>query len=362
MSGTRSLLASRATRTTSWGGVEVPEFFEDAASERAAVVSGIGVHDATALGVVTVRGPDARDFLHRLTTSDVRGLLPGQGDHAVFVSSKGRILFHTVVLAVGDRLLLIHRAPGTAELLAWLDRYHFAEDLEFEDAGDRFRALLVFGEEAREVATRVAGVDLRGRGLLVPASATSGWGEIVAATWWSLGGHPAVLLLVPEAAVEAAFDDLLAAGAVAVGQTAFESLRIASGLPEPFHELTEERNPLEAGLRSAVCFTKGCYVGQEVIARLNTYDKVSRRLVHLRLAGGEPARPGDELLHEGRAVGTISSVDASPDVEACAALGFVKRAHARSGARLDRHSAGRSLEGVAVVGEPVELPGPRAAP
>jgi folate-binding protein YgfZ len=114
-------------------------------------------------------------------------------------------------------------------------------------------------------------------------------------------------------------------GGGAIDAEVVEAWRILSGLPAPGHELTDEHNPLEAGLRDAVSFTKGCYVGQEVVARLNTYDKVSRILVRLELPPGAPVpAPGAAVLRDGRSVGAVTSAIRPAGRRSPVALAYVK--------------------------------------
>jgi folate-binding protein YgfZ len=133
-----------------------------------------------------------------------------------------------------------------------------------------------------------------------------------------------------------------------VGPEAVEAWRILRGLPSAGHELTEEHNPLEAGLWDSVNFDKGCYVGQEVVARLRTYDKVSRAIVGLELpAAGELPEPGAKLLDGDRAVGELTSAAALPGTERRIGLAYVKKRDLREAMEL---GVG---DGVATV---VELP------
>ncbi|MFQ5873180.1 MAG: YgfZ/GcvT domain-containing protein, partial [Dehalococcoidia bacterium] len=119
-----------------------------------------------------------------------------------------------------------------------------------------------------------------------------------------------------------------------MGTDAYDVLRIEAGVPIYGAELSEDVNPLEAGLRSSISFTKGCYVGQEVVARLNTYQKVKRHLVKLRFYDGTAPHPGTPLELDGKEVGTLTSVAVLPGDVRAFALGYVRKAHAQPGVKL----------------------------
>jgi folate-binding protein YgfZ len=143
-------------------------------------------------------------------------------------------------------------------------------------------------------------------------------------------------------------------GGSPTGDAVVEACRILRGLPSAGHELTEDHNPLEAGLWDAVSFDKGCYVGQEVIARLRTYDKVARALVGLELPpGSDPPLPGTRLFLDGREVGELTSAAAVPGRRGPVGLGYVKRKEL--GPALELRVGGSEAERVARV---VELPFP----
>ena len=119
-----------------------------------------------------------------------------------------------------------------------------------------------------------------------------------------------------------------------MGATAMDAARVNFGVPEYGPEMGEPYNPLEAGLIGSIDFAKGCYIGQEVIARLDTYKKVQKYLVSLRFADASVS-PGDELLQEGVKVGEVTSVAPEPSDGSLMGLGYVKTAAATPGARLD---------------------------
>ena len=146
-------------------------------------------------------------------------------------------------------------------------------------------------------------------------------------------------VIAPSGGVEAVSSALVGAGVMEMDVEAYEVFRVGAGVPVYGRELGEEVNPLEAGLWEAVSFTKGCYVGQEVVARLNTYEKVKRYLVKLSFEEGEMPETGATLTVEGKEAGKITSVAPTAVSGRRAALGYVRKKYAEPGARLVAETA-----------------------
>ena len=147
---------------------------------------------------------------------------------------------------------------------------------------------------------------------------------------------------------------LLRAGATPIGADAYEALRVAQAAPAYGQEMGQPYNPLETGLIGAIDFAKGCYIGQEVIARLDTYEKVQKHLVTLQFSEDARVSQGDSLAAEGRAVGLVTSVSPLTG-DGLVGLGYVRKAHANPGCRLDLQAP---AEGWAEVGSLSQLFGP----
>jgi len=291
-----------------------------------AAIGRAALADRSELGRLIGTGPDLLGLLHRLSTGDVSGLQPGEGRATVLTSAKGRIVEWLSVHHLGEGGVLLVAGPhAAARVLSHLKKYTFAERTELADVTEDTFAFALVGPRWPESAIAAALPALAPYG--VATSAVAGARVHAART----NGFDADGLLVvgrrdDAGAVRAA---LLAAVASveggAIDAAGFEAWRITRGLPAPGHELTEEHNPLEAGLLDAISFTKGCYVGQEVVARLNTYDRVSRKLVRLTLPAGVPApAAGAVVSHAGSPIGVITSAIVPPGETASVALAYVK--------------------------------------
>ncbi len=288
--------------------------------------------DRSDLGRLLVSGKDALDLLHRLTTQDVRSLGPGQGTAAAFVTAKGRLIDWVTLHSLEDRLLCL-TGPGRSIAVAdYIDRYTFREEVKVENADRSHGTLGLFGARARERVARLFGESAAERPLHHPVQVRLAGAEAVLARTFPLAGD-GYHLTAPAGALPALRAAILerSTGLIEADQACLEILRIEAGLPAAGRELTEDYNPWEARLNDAISLNKGCYVGQEVVARLNTYKKVSKYLVRLRIESGVPA-PGARLVGQGdEAIGTLTSAAAVPGEDRVLGLGYVRDEEAADG-------------------------------
>ena len=291
------------------------------------------VADVSDRGLLRMVGEDALDLLHRLSTQDLLALQPGEGAATVLTTSKGRILDVIVVQRRADSLRL-HVSPGNQpRVLEWLDTYTILEDSEASDATAEHGQLLVFGPAVGEIVGAAASDPaLEGLGLFHHREARLAAAEVTITRAEAPAGG-GFHVATPASEMAAARQALIDAGAVPVDPDTLEVLRVEAGLPAFGSELDERWNPHEAGLERHISYTKGCYIGQEVIARLDAYDKVQRELRGLRALGGVVPPVGSKLLADGKDAGAVTSGIDSPDFGPIA-LAYVRRAHAEPGARL----------------------------
>lgn len=286
-------------------------------------------------GVIRGTGGDRLDLLHRLSTGDIGGLKEGEEGVTILTSDKGRVLEVLRVIELGDHALLLLQGTDVEAIRTWLDKYTIMDDFTTEDATDRYAVFGVYGEGAKPLLENLLGMGLPDSGKSLRLSAFGG--EVTAIRDVRLSGGGSFTLIASADAAEGLADGLKEAGCTEIGEPARQALRISVGQPEMGTELTPEYNPLEAGLVSYISFTKGCYIGQEVIARLDTYDKVKRRLIGIRLA--EPADgtipAGGELTVrepvEDVAVGIVTSLTRLPGEEGLIGLCYIRSAYASPG-------------------------------
>jgi tRNA-modifying protein YgfZ len=338
-------LVRLGAKLAAYGEHELPESFAGPAEELRALGERWAFFDQSHFGRLELRGEDRAAFLHNLTTNDVRGLTAGEGNLAVVPNVKGRIVDLASVHCLPQALLVVTQPASRAAVLKHLDFYHFMEDVEIEDLTERTALVAVAGPESEMRLGSLAGPSLAA-GLRPHAHVlTELAGHDVRVIRHDRFGHRGFRLWCQREAAPAVLGALVGAGAAPVGETALERMRLAAGEPAFGPELNEERNPLEAGLYSAVSFTKGCYLGQEVVARLDTYKKVARFLTHVRLPSeAEPLLCGrPRLFLRETEVGWLTSWAPAPEGDGFWALGYTSRRCQDAGLTLEAQVPVRAL-------------------
>jgi folate-binding protein YgfZ len=260
-----------------------------------------GLVDASERGKLALTGSDRKTFLQGQVTNDVEALERGRGCYAAFLTHKGKMLGDLRILDLGDELLLDTERSTLQELFNMIRRYKLASDVELHKRTLQLGLLRLIGPDARRVA---------GAGQLGTDEHDNAHGEIADTAVVLVATDVGVDVFCPAESTEAVRAALEAAGAVPVEEQAAEALRIERGRPRYGLDLDETVIPQEAGLNErAVSFTKGCYIGQETVARLFYRGKPNRHLRGLRLSA--PAASGDVLRRGEKEVGRVGSVAVS---------------------------------------------------
>ena len=272
-------------------------------SDYRAITEACGLLDRSERGKLALTGAGAAEFLQGQVTNDVQGLEPGQGCYAAFLTPKGKMLGDLRILDAGDELLLDTERVALQELFNMIRRFRVGYDVEVHKRTLERGLLSLIGPHALALA---GDVDLPADEHAHRAT------ELAGVPLRAIRTDVGVDLLVEDAGavadVSAALRD---AGAVPVAEAAAECLRVERGRPRYGIDLDDTVIPQEAGLNPrAVSFTKGCYVGQETVARLHYRGRPNRSLRGLALSA--PARVGDALTLGERAVGRLGSVAVSP--------------------------------------------------
>jgi len=310
--------------------MEAARDYGDSMAEYRALRETAAVLDLSFRGRLCVLGADRQQFLNGQVTNNVKDLKTGAGCYAALVTAKGRMESDLNIYGLENELLLDFEPGLSAKVQARLEKYVIAEDAQVVDVAPHYGLLSVQGPRADAVLEGTFPVRPQKPFNVVRIEDASP-GEVYLANQPRIGttGYD---LFVPLAQLRSAADKLLtvvqANGGRPCGWTALETARIEAGLPRFGVDMDGTNLPPEAGLDDrAVSYSKGCYIGQEVIARIRTYGQVAKSLRGLRLPAGLPALPlrGDKLFFNGKEAGYVTSSVASPALRANIALAYVRR-------------------------------------
>lgn len=284
-----------------------------------AIQQGVAVCDRSHWGRLQFTDRDRQTFLHNQSTNDLQSLKPGEGCDTLFVTSTARTIDLATAYVLDDAVIVVVSPNRREYLLQWLDRYiFFGDKVQLTDITDQTALFSLIGANSPTILNQLnveptvttyaqhQTVDLAGQAVRIAVGsglATAGYTLIVAAD-----GAAAV------------WQALVETGAVPIGDRTWEQLRIQQGRPTPDHELTEDYNAVEACLWQAISLSKGCYIGQETIARLDTYQGVKQQIWGIQLTG--LAAPGTPITINGDKVGILTSITPTPD--AAFGLGYVR--------------------------------------
>ena len=313
------------------------------AAELRAMHEGAALVDLSVRDTLRVTGPDRVSFLHGMVTNDVSGMPVGGVRYAALLTAKGAMVADARVLRREDDLLILLEPGLGPPVLAHLEKYLISEDASLADVSADFGQLALIGPRAWALARTVfglPGVEPPAAEFLVGGMEQSGVLVLPSALL-----VPGVDLLIHRADLETVFDALLdqgdEAGLRPAGWEALEARRIEQGVPRYGADMDERTIPLEANLERAIHYQKGCYIGQEVIARATFRGHVNRKLVGLTLSCDAPPRA--ELVQGDRKVGWLTSVVQLPGLTKPIALGYVHRAAAEPGTELKLPNDGRAI-------------------
>ncbi|MEO1093356.1 MAG: folate-binding protein [Cyanobacteria bacterium J06638_28] len=300
--------------------VSVPITYGNNEQAWQAASTGVALCDRSHWGRLRVTDADRLRFLHNQTTNQIQLLQPGQGCDTVFVNSTGRTLDLATAYVQAEAVLLLI-SPGQATPLSqWMDRYiFFADKVHITDVTDATVTFTLLGPESAALLKQLGFEDLTEAPHASHQTVAIQGVETLVAVGGGLS-TPGFTLIAASDQGAALWQILVSAGSVPMGEQVWQQLRIEQGRPAPGTELTDAYNPLEAGLWHTISFDKGCYIGQETIARLNTYQGVKQQLWGLQLSTAVVA--GTPLLLEGEKVGVLTSWVETP--EGPKGLGYIR--------------------------------------
>lgn len=267
-------------------------------------------------GLLQLKGEDRIRFLHNQTTNNIQLLKSGQNCNTVFVNSTGRTLDLATAYLLEEAIWIKVSANRRQFLFNWMDRFLFPMDkVDLTDISEQYVLVNLLGKQSEDFLQKL--------GFTLPEANHQSLVKFNDISFYIAPGNelnlPGYTLIIPRDQLTI-FEELLRSqGITQISDRVWEHLRITQGRPMPEQELTEDYNPLEAGLWKAISFEKGCYIGQETIARLNTYKGVKQRLWGIKLT--ESVEVGTLIMLEGEKVGILTSFT---DLDSPFGLGYVR--------------------------------------
>ena len=305
----------------------IPTDYGDPHNEVLALTASTVLVDRSNVGRLSFKGEGSLELINRLSTNKLEEIPIGEGVPTVLTTPKGRVVDFLLLGSQPDRLICL-TSPGQQQtVLDWIDFYTFGEDVQMEDISEITSHFTICGPNPESVLSSLGIIGSHISPYQLQTVEFDGFPIIV---WRTISsGADSFEFIAPRELAPRLWDFLKNSGSVPVGSAAWETLRIANGVPVYAAEFGDHTNPLESRLRGAISFSKGCYIGQEVVARLDTYKKVRRYLMLVKLPCS--AKTGDKLEVEGQIIGLLTSVAIYPIDHQYWALGFIDARFAVSG-------------------------------
>ena len=326
-------LANSGARMGEYSGVETAISFGDVRREFGELTSGCAIYDLGWRAKVMVAGNDRVRWMNGMVSNNIKNLQVNGGNYNFVLNPQGRILGDLYAYNRGEYLLIDTERSQLDSLLTQLRRYIIMDKVELIDRSSELSAIGVQGPKATEIL-RKAGI--HDPGLEPMQLADSTWnGVTITLTRMASDEFATYETWANGETLSQLWKALLHAGAVPVGSEVLEKFRVMIAFPKYGTDIRDRDLPQETGQNHALNFTKGCYIGQEIVERIRSRGNVHRAFTKFRLEGDLPAI-GSKLQAEGKDVGEITSVARVPTEagEEMLALGYVRREAVESGAKI----------------------------
>jgi tRNA-modifying protein YgfZ len=305
----------------------VPANYGNVVNELDALYNTLGLLDRSYLGKILVKGTDSLDLLNRISTNDLQYLSIGTVCDTIFITPKGRLIDYCRIINLGkDEYILICSFIKTNHLLEWINRFIILEDVEVSDVSDDYIWITFWGSQSQKFLNKYSNTDFSEADEAI-------WLEYESVQFPAFKNNnflvPAYNFCFSKDEAQFIFPEIINSihewNGSLIGDDAFQILRVESGMPDWGTEINEDYNPHEARLIKAVSFTKGCYTGQEVIARLDTYDKVQKYIMIIDIFEIIEQDPPLDIYIEDELIGKLTSYVNNPVSGNYLGLGYIKK-------------------------------------
>lgn len=305
-------------------------------NEMNSLYNGVAMRDISNLGVIELRGTDVLDFLHRIGTNEIKNVVRGEIAKTIFTTEKGRIIDTAVILNLDEYQLLICSQEHQEKMMIWLQKYVISDDVKLSNINGKFTILEVLGPQADSFMTLISGSIVNNiQPNTIKIMNTDGIifflmkhynknGQLI---YWVVADP-----VYAQKLIRYMLDNKSPFDFNLIGDEAYAHYRVEQGIPIAPNEINDLHNPHELGLMNLVDGNKGCYIGQEVIARLETYDKVQNQLCGFVL-NDEPLDDEFKLVFDDSNIeaGKVTSSIYSKRFKKQLGIGFVKRKYFEEG-------------------------------
>lgn len=320
-------------------GYKVVNWYSTMDEELDSLYNGVALRNISHQGIIELKGKDALDLVHRIATNNVKDLLKEGVRKTIFTSEKGRIIGLTTLMNFENYQILVCDRPSKLKVMSWIRKYAISDDVEVNDANTKYNLLELSGPQAESFVTLICGNavnDIQPNSFRIIHTENILFfliklpGERGKNKYWFLADFEnSKRLIVYMRENKGVFNFNM------IGEASYSIYRIEQGLPVALNELNDEYNPLETNLDDFIDFKKGCYIGQEVIARLQTYNKVQKKLVGLKFSDQLEFNNGHLILEDdGEEVGKLTSYTFSSKIKIPIGLAYIRSSHLTPGTQL----------------------------
>lgn len=304
------------------------EVFTNVNNESLSLRQGAGIYINTKPVLIRMEGSDVLDFIHRISTNSTKELKPFEKINTLFLNEKGRFIDRVVLLNL-EKYFLLNGYSNNGWLLNWVTKYIITEDIKTSDISGQYASISIIGPQAASFLTVILGDELKTIDDKKVLSTTVDDFSFIVYLYNESKRLKYYNILIEQNRLVDFVEYLMSNKSVfdvnPVGEKAFEIFRIEMGIPRE-NEINKNYNPHEVGLINEISFTKGCYIGQEVIARLDTYDKVQRGLYGITL--DEIVDSTEQIIIrdlQNEEVGVVTSIANSSEHKKQIGLALVKK-------------------------------------
>ncbi len=320
-------------------GCELPEQFAGLDAEYRAARESAAIFDTNWNAIWMVGGRDRVQYLHNITSNDIKSLAEGRGTLALLLNPQGHILAELEIYALAEKLLVRSHAAQRERTLATLKKYIIGSKVEIEDVTERMGSFAIEGPRAADVLRQICGSEIVGMSEIGVQEASMDGNPCWLLRRSHFGAVGAEILASREqlaALWRKALGVVRELGGAPIGMTALNALRLEARVPWFPADFNEAMIPHEAALETThISFTKGCYTGQEIVERVRSRGHVNRKRVALKFSTGEPPPAGTKLRAGGAEVGFVTSAAFSPSVKAAIGMGYVRHEQFAPGSILE---------------------------